>query len=131
VVSVRELVNRFDHLEAVRGISFQVRLGETFAFPGPDGRADSQPHLELHQRAGLGVIVLAILFTSSVRRSDRLGSRTHPGDERRHAAPSLWPDRPRDRGSVASVDSPRRAWAEVCARRAAVTIRRAAFFASG
>jgi ABC-2 type transport system ATP-binding protein len=41
VVAVRNLVKRFDQVEAVRGISFQVGLGEAFAFLGPNGAGKS------------------------------------------------------------------------------------------
>ena len=41
VVAVRDLVKRFDRVEAVRGISFQVGSGEAFAFLGPNGAGKS------------------------------------------------------------------------------------------
>ena len=41
VVTVRDLVKRFDHVEAVRGISFDVSPGEGFAFLGPNGAGKS------------------------------------------------------------------------------------------
>jgi ABC-2 type transport system ATP-binding protein len=40
-VAVRDLVKRFDHVEAVRGISFDVTVGEAFAFLGPNGAGKS------------------------------------------------------------------------------------------
>jgi ABC-type branched-subunit amino acid transport system ATPase component len=40
-VAVRNLVKRFDRVETVRGVSFQVGVGEAFAFLGPNGAGKS------------------------------------------------------------------------------------------
>src|SRR6201989_1437072 len=36
-VEVRDLVQRFDEIEAVRGVDFEVATGEVFGFLGPNG----------------------------------------------------------------------------------------------
>jgi ABC-2 type transport system ATP-binding protein len=41
VVQVEDLVKRYGELEAVRGINFEVRPGETFWFLGPNGAGKS------------------------------------------------------------------------------------------
>jgi ABC-2 type transport system ATP-binding protein len=40
-VSVNGLVKRYDEVEAVRGIEFEVRSGEIFGFLGPNGAGKS------------------------------------------------------------------------------------------
>ena len=41
VVEVRDLVKRFDEVQAVRGLSFSVAAGEAFGFIGPNGAGKS------------------------------------------------------------------------------------------
>src|SRR4051794_34798240 len=36
-IEVRELTKNFDEIEAVRGVSFEVAVGEVFGFLGPNG----------------------------------------------------------------------------------------------
>ena len=40
-VSVEKLVKRYDEVEAVRGIEFEVQSGEIFGFLGPNGAGKS------------------------------------------------------------------------------------------
>ena len=61
-ISVRELVKSYDGVEAVRGISFDVAVGEVFGLLGPNGagKTTTVEVLEGYRRRDAGDVVVAV-----------------------------------------------------------------------
>ena len=50
-IAVRDLVKNFDEVRAVRGVNFEVAVGEVFGFLGPERRRqDDDDQHALHAR---------------------------------------------------------------------------------
>ena len=72
IISVKDLVKRYNGIEAVRGVSFEVNEGETFGFLGPNGAGKTTT---------IGILCTLLNFDS--------GTATVNGFDCRHQARSV------------------------------------------